>query len=136
MAVQRPALEAVLKQLGHQRLGLRQRHQAVPNVAGRQNAQLAPQPAGTSAIVEHRDHSRKVVGKFLQPAQQRGETRAAADDDDAGATATLALLGEDIDQLVLAGRKEGTGDGADRSLQAGEHGQQPASNECHPEPTW
>jgi len=40
------ALKAILEQAGKQGLVLRQRHQAVADVAGRQDVEIAPQPPG------------------------------------------------------------------------------------------
>ena len=134
MAVQRPTLETILKQLSHQRLGFCQRDQAITDVPGRQNAQLTPQPAGTSAVVEDRHHRGEVVGGPLQATQQRGETRATADDDDAWTAAPLALLRKDVDQSLLTGREERADDGADRPPQTRKHSQQPAGDERHAKP--
>ena len=51
----RPAAKAVLKQPREQRRILAQGHHAVADIAGRQHIELAPQAAGTAAIVGHRD---------------------------------------------------------------------------------
>jgi len=78
------AREAVLEEFAHQRLGVRQRDDAVANVSYRRDSQLLAKPARRAAIVRDRNHGRDVAGVLLDPAQQRGQARSAADDRDLG----------------------------------------------------
>jgi len=58
----------------------RQRERAPEHVSGRQHPQLVAQDARTSAAVEHRDHGvQRQPWVGLQPAEQAGQARAAAE---------------------------------------------------------
>ena len=82
--------ETIVEDLRQQVFFLRQRHDAVADVAWRQHAELLAQRAGGAAFVGHRDDRAEpgdrpravAAGVALQAAQQRGETGAAADGDD------------------------------------------------------
>src|SRR3989442_424574 len=65
--------EAVLEQLGNQRLGVRESGDAVANVAGRKNAKLAAKDAGATAVVGDRDDGSEIAAVLLEATQQRGE---------------------------------------------------------------
>src|SRR5208282_5772092 len=82
--------KTILKKPAEERFIVRERHHAIANVARRKDAILAAQPARTAAIVSD-GHDRSEIGNrqtltlrpssrdvFLQSAQQRGESRAAA----------------------------------------------------------
>jgi hypothetical protein len=87
-------MEAILEQAAEQRFILRQCDQAIADIARRQNAIFAAQPARAAAIVGDGDDGRKVGdGKasevmappshvLLQAAQQRGKARASTDGHD------------------------------------------------------
>jgi len=89
--------ESVLKQAAEQRFILGQRDHAIANIARRQYAIFAAQSARASTIIRDRDdggqiHDGTFCGRIrivpghdmlLQAAQQGGETRAAAESDDA-----------------------------------------------------
>ena len=94
VALQRvAAAKAMGEKLDQQVFFFAQRHHAVAQVAGRQHVEALAQPAGGAAVVGHRDHCGQVgdqppaarIGLAgsghmpAQPAQQRGEARAAAD---------------------------------------------------------
>ncbi len=70
------AREAVLQQLGHQRLRVGQGGDAVADVAHRRDAELLAQPAGRPAIVGNRDHGRDVARVLFDPAQQAWTARS------------------------------------------------------------
>src|SRR5204862_119763 len=70
--------EAVLEQLLHQRLGVRQRDQAVPDIAGREHVEVAPESAAAAAVVGYGDDGRNVTGVFLQSAEHGGEAGATS----------------------------------------------------------
>ena len=57
------AVETILKQPAQQRLVLRKRHHAIADIARRQNAVLAAQPAGAAAVVRDRHH-RDQIGEW------------------------------------------------------------------------
>jgi hypothetical protein len=113
--------ESVLEQLAHQRLRIRQGHDAVADVAHRRNAQLLAQPARRSAVVGDRDHGRDIAGVLLDPAQQRGQAGSAADDDDLRAARQEALLVDDLDEWLIAlggeERPHQDADGAPRAIE-------------------
>ena len=79
--------EAVLEQAPHERLVRRQCHQAVADVARRQDPQLAPQPPRRSAVVGDRDDRGQIDRGALEAAQQRGEAGPATQGGDAGPSA-------------------------------------------------
>ncbi len=94
-----PRVEPVLKEVPEKRFVFRERHHAVANVAGRKDAVLAPQAAGTAPVVRDRDDGGEIgdgpleTGELIgtpdhvlfQAAEQRGKPRAPAQRDDAEA---------------------------------------------------
>ena len=68
----RSFVEAVLEEARHQWLRLRQRRDTVAQVAWRQDAQMAAQPAGGAAVVADRDDRGEVACVLLEAAQQDG----------------------------------------------------------------
>ena len=77
------AVEAVPEEPVHERLVLGQRDQAVADVARRRHREIAAQAAARAAVVGQRDDRRDLRARELEPAQQRRETRPAAQADDA-----------------------------------------------------
>ena len=78
LSCQRPLAKAIVHQLGHQRLGIGQSLQTAADVSRRQHSQALPQPTGAAAVVRHGDNGGEVLCIQLQPPQQRGQTRSAA----------------------------------------------------------
>ena len=74
----------------------------MPEVARRQDAQLAPQPPGAAPVVGHRDDGRQVPRVLLEPGEQDRQTGAAPDSHHLGAPAQLPLLIEQIDDARVA----------------------------------
>jgi hypothetical protein len=75
--------EPVLEEPGQQILVVGQRHDAVADVARRQHSELTTQAPRRAAVVAHRHH-RSEIGDLaadvaLEPTQQHGEARPAAD---------------------------------------------------------
>ena len=60
-----PGLETVLEKAREQGFVLRQRGDAVANVAGREHVELLAQASAGAAIVGHRDHSREFGDTWL-----------------------------------------------------------------------
>ena len=71
--------EAILEELGGQRLGVGQGGDAVAEVARRQHPQLPPEPSRGAAVVGHGDDGRDVGGVFLEPPEQGGQAVSPAD---------------------------------------------------------
>ena len=80
-------VEPILKQLRQQRFVVRHGEDAVSQIAGRQDGELAPQTPGAAAVVGDGHYRGQVVRPRLQPAQQRRQPGAAAYRHDAGALA-------------------------------------------------
>ncbi len=96
------AREAVLEQLPHQGLGVRQGHYAVADVAHGRDGQRLPQPARGTAVVGHGHHGRDVAAVLLQAPQQRRKPGPAAQGHDPRATGQEAPLEDDVGQRPLA----------------------------------
>ena len=92
--------EAVLEQARHRRLGVRQRRDAVADVAHRRDAQLLAQLARRAAVVGDRHDRRDVAGHLLEAAQQRRQAGAAADGHDARPARERALLVHELDERL------------------------------------
>ena len=75
--------EPVLEEAAHHRLVVGQRHQAVAQVAGREHAHVAAEPARAAAVVRHGHDGGEIAGLRLEAAEQRGQPVASADGDDA-----------------------------------------------------
>ena len=131
--------EAVLEEAGHQRLGVRQRDDAVAEVAGRQDAELAAEAAGAAAVVGDGHDGRDVGGVVLEAAQHRREAGPAADGDDLGAALALPVGDEGIDEadaVLLLGQRGGQAaiqlhDGQRGDAGAGQHEDQAAQPSRH-----
>ena len=91
---ERPLREAVVHEPLHERLGVRQRLETAAHIARRQHAEVMAQHARAAAVVRHGHNGRQILRIELQPAQQRGEPRAAADHRHA-----RPLLGRDAIQI-------------------------------------
>src|SRR6266513_4167201 len=90
-------MEAVLKQASEKGFIFRKSHHAIADVAGREDAVLAAQPAGTAAVIGDGDDGGEISDgafsagvlvdaaddKFLEAAKQRREACAASKSDDA-----------------------------------------------------
>ena len=97
MPVERAFFEAMVEELLHQRLGVRERDQALAEVAGREDSILVAQPARRAAVVGNR-HDRGEIGRVgLQAAEQRAESGAAPDRDDARPASAKAECVDDLD---------------------------------------
>ena len=109
MALQSAALEAVLEELGHERLRLRESGDALADIAGGKDAELAPERAGAAAVIGDGDDGGEVGGVELESAQEGGKAGATADGDDAGAALGGAVIVDDVDEALLpfAGAEEG-----------------------------
>ena len=99
MAAQAAAgVETILKQPAQQGLVLGKRHHAIAQVAGRKDAVLAAQAAGTAAVIGNRHHRDEIGNRMMgvgplprsdvafQAAQQHGKAGAAADGHNAHGT--------------------------------------------------
>ncbi len=86
--------KAIVEKLGKKLFVLSERHQAVADIAGRKNAEIAPQPAGTAALVrdgdngsEPRNLGPKLGGAcgfcdvVLETTENRRQTRAPTNGD-------------------------------------------------------
>jgi hypothetical protein len=80
-------VEAVLEEVGHQRLRVGEGGDAVADVAGRDHVQVAAQPAAGAAVIGDGDDGGEVGRVLLEPAQQVGEAGAATDRHDASGRA-------------------------------------------------
>src|SRR5207245_1708777 len=78
-SVEIAALEAVLERLLPDRVGGRQRHEALAEVARGGNVVGLAQPARGSTVVGHADDRRQRTGVAPDPAQRGGEAVAAAE---------------------------------------------------------
>ena len=106
-------LEAVLEELGDQRLGIRQGGNTIAHVARRQDPKLSTQHARTTAVVGNGDDCGEVVGVLLEAAQQGGKPMPAADGYNLGAAAQESLRVDGIDQalVLVAMRRQDRDDG-------------------------
>ena len=95
-------VEAVLEELRDQGLGIGERGDAVADVAGGDDVQVATQPTARSAVVGDGDDRREVGRVLLQAAQQVRQTGAAAEGDDARASVTRAVLVDEVHEVALA----------------------------------
>jgi hypothetical protein len=99
-------LKAVLEQSREQGLVFGEGNDAIAHVAWRKHIELFAQTSTRSAVVAHRHHATQFANGWLagggqrrrhdvtlQPLQQRGEARAAADCDHAQFGASLAGVG-------------------------------------------
>ncbi len=82
LTAQRAVPEPVGEQRLHRRLGVRERLQAVADVAGREHAELLPEHAAAAAVVHDGDDGGNGRGNALQAAQHGGKSGTAADGDD------------------------------------------------------
>ena len=94
-----PGVEAILKEASEESFIFRKGHHAVADVAGRENAVLAAQAAGTAAVIGDGDDGCEISDRalksgmfvaaphyvFLEPAKECGEARTAAKSHDAEA---------------------------------------------------
>ena len=94
--------EAVLHELGHQRLGVGQGSDAVADVAGRDDPELLAEAAAAAAIVGDGHDGRDVGAVPLQPPQQRREAGAAADRHDPRPARQVALRVQHLEDAVVA----------------------------------
>ena len=81
----RPQAEAVLQERAHQRLHIGQRDDALAEVAGGQDAQVAAQPARAPAVVGHGHDGREPGGIVLEAREQDRQPGPAANGHDPGA---------------------------------------------------
>src|ERR1700760_2848419 len=99
-------VKAILKEPSQQRFVFGKRHHAIANIAGRKNSIFAAQTARAAAVIGHGDDGGKVGDGtlrsragvasanyvFLQPAEQRRKTSAAAERDDTESAREFARL--------------------------------------------
>jgi hypothetical protein len=103
--------EAVLEELAEHGLVVREGCQAVADVAGGQDAQVAAQAPGGAAVVGDGDDGGDVARVGLQAAQHGSQAVPAADRDDARPFITLAVGPEGVGH-VRTRAHEGADDGA------------------------
>ncbi|MPM54615.1 hypothetical protein SDC9_101394 [bioreactor metagenome] len=77
------AVETEIEQTVERAVVLRKRDDTVADVSRRQHAPFLTQPAGAAAFVRDGDHRGDIPRESLQAAEQCGQSRAAADGDDA-----------------------------------------------------
>ena len=94
--------EAVLEELRDEVLGVGESGDAVADVAGRDDVEVAAQLAAGAAVVGDGDDGGEVAGVALEAAQQRREAVAAADGDDLGAAVLGALRPDAVDEVLAA----------------------------------
>src|SRR5438105_11475817 len=106
MSAQRRSLaEPVLEESLHERLHLRQRDDVVAKVTWREDAVLAPQTTGRSAVVADGHDGGDVRRVELQAAEHGRHAGAATDAHDSRPTLAHAKLIDAIDQALRTGRK-------------------------------
>ena len=98
----RPLREAVLHQLGHERLRVGQGGNAVADVAGWHDPELLAQASRAAAVIGDRNDRRDVRAVALESAQQRREAGSAAERHDPGAAGEVAFRVEDLHHAVAA----------------------------------
>ena len=97
VAVEGALLEAMVEELLHQRLGVGECDQALAEVTGREDSILVAQPDRRAAVVGNR-HDRGEIGRVgLQAAEQRAESGAAPDRDDARPASAKPECVDDLD---------------------------------------
>jgi hypothetical protein len=92
--------KAVVKELGDQPLIVRQRRDAVAEVAGRKHAQGPTQAPGTPAVIGDGDDGRDVGRVGLQPAQEGRQPVPASDRDDFRPLTALPMAVERLHNLM------------------------------------
>src|SRR5487761_32672 len=92
----------MVEKLLHQRLGISQRDEALPEVAGGEDSVFVAQSAGRAAVIGDRDDNGEVGGVCLETAQQRAEAGAATDGHDARAPALQSESVDDLDHAAGA----------------------------------
>ena len=92
--------KAVLKKLLHQGFCVRQGHQAISHVAGRNDAKIGAQPSRGATVISYRHHRCHVAGGLFDPTQENGQTVPAADDRHRRAAFQAALLVNEIYQAA------------------------------------
>ena len=88
------AAEPVLEELGHERLGLGERGQALPDVSRREHAIFLAKASAGAAVVGDGDDRDDVPGVLLHAPEQRREAGATADGDQPRALGQRAELEE------------------------------------------
>src|SRR5579863_8499248 len=111
-------VETILEEIGHHRLAVSERDEAVADVARRQDAELLAQAAARPAVIGDGDDRREVRRVLLEAAQQGGEPGAAADRDDPAAAVELAALVDDLEQPLAVLRADRVDDGSHPLAQA------------------
>ena len=107
--------EAVLEDLAHERLRVRERDDAVADVADGRDPELLAQHAGRATVVGDGHDRGQVAGVLLEPAQQRRQARPATDGHDPRPAREEPLLVDELDQwLVRIVRAQGSGQDLDR----------------------
>ena len=94
--------EAVLHELGHQRLGIGEGGNAVSNVAGRDDPELLAQPPAAPTVVGDGHDGRDIGAVALQAAQQRREPGPAADGHDPRAARQVPLRVQHLEDALVA----------------------------------
>ena len=97
--------EAVLEQLGHERLGVGEGDDAVADVADGRHAELLAELARRAAVVGDRDDRREVARVLLEPAQEHRQAGPAADGHDLRPAGEEALLVDDLDERLVGVRR-------------------------------
>ena len=109
--------EPVLEQLGHQRLGLGERGEALADVSRRQDAIFLAEPSAGSSVVGDGDDRDDVAGVFLHASEQRGQAGAAADRDQARALGERAELVELLGEAAVGAAAPGEERPEDRAAE-------------------
>ena len=79
---QERVVEAIAEEVGEERLGGRQGHEAVPDVPWRKHVVVLAEAARRAAVVGDGDDHRDVFGHVLDAGEARRDARAASDDGD------------------------------------------------------
>ena len=100
-------VEAILEEIGDERFVVGEGDETVADVARRQDAEFFLQAARTAAVVGDGDDRGEITRRPFETAQERGETRSAADRDDLVAAAQAAIHERVDDAPALRRRDRG-----------------------------
>src|SRR5690606_21790574 len=75
-------VEPIVEQASHQRLIVRQGHEAVPDIARRRDVEDIPDTAGATTVIRDRDDRGEVDVVELEAAEEGAQPSTAADSDD------------------------------------------------------
>ena len=98
--------ETILEQFFHQGLRIRQRHEAIPKVSRRNDAQFLAKPSRRAAVVRHGHDGRHIARGLLDAAQEHRQAMPAADDGNGRAPAEHPLFINQVHQIAGVLRQE------------------------------